>query len=240
MAAKILFGGIIFFLVYGAVPTGILRLLNRIYNKEAKPRTEKKLYLTFDDGPNPKYTEKLLDLLLKYKIKASFFIVTEYAAKNEDIVKRMAKEGHSIGLHSKSHKNQMLQPPYDVINDFKRSIEVFEKLGIKLSTFRPPWGHISLASIYCVKKNRLKIVLWSLIVQDWQSDTNNDIIAGKLLDKAKYEDVICLHDGRGKNDAPLKTIAALDSVLPVWIEKGYEFGRVEELYENKRTYKKYS
>ena len=82
-----------------------------------------------------------------------------------------------------------------------------------------------------MKKYNLSLVLWDVIIGDWKSDISSDEISKRLLNETKNKSIICLHDGRGKNEAPLRTIEALEKTLPIWLEEGYEFITIGELYE---------
>ena len=193
---------------------------------------EKKfLSLTFDDGPDEKYTVELLDLLKKYNIKATFFVVAKFAEENYEIIKRMEEEGHTIGLHSLEHKNGLLNGPLYTSNDFKESLRIMKRLNINVKSFRPPWGHLNLSTIINLKKYNLKLVLWDVIIGDWKSDITSDEISNRLIMQSKNKSIICLHDGRGENEAPKRTIEALERTIPIWIEEGYEFLKVGEIYE---------
>lgn len=222
---------ILYMMIYGVIPTIIYRKRNKENKKLRECCKGKNLYLTFDDGVDKKYTIEMLKLLKEFEISATFFVVASFAAKNPDIVGKMKEDGHLIGFHSLNHENEILQMPLRVKKDFTKGIDILKKLGVKVKYFRPPWGHFSLAGITQMKKMKLNVVLWDVIVQDWKADTDAETIAKKLLDKTLKGHIICLHDGRGKNEAPKRTIEALRIVLPIWQSQGYTFKTVEELYE---------
>lgn len=193
---------------------------------------EKKfLSLTFDDGADKKYTGELLDLLKKYNIKATFFVVAKFAEENYELIKRMEEEGHTIGLHSLEHKNALLNGPLYTNKEFEESLKIMDKINVNIKSFRPPWGHLNLLTIRNLKKFNLNLVLWDVIIGDWKADITADEISRRLLSQSKNKSIICLHDGRGKNEAPKRTIEALEKTIPVWIEEGYKFLKVGELYE---------
>ncbi|WP_299994969.1 polysaccharide deacetylase family protein [uncultured Clostridium sp.] len=193
---------------------------------------EKKfLSLTFDDGPDKKYTGELLDLLKKYNIKATFFVVAKFAEENYELIKRMEEEGHTIGLHSLEHKNALLNGPLYTNKEFEESLKIMDKINVNIKSFRPPWGHLNLLTIRNLKKFNLNLVLWDVIIGDWKADITSDEISRRLLSQSKNKSIICLHDGRGKNEAPKRTIEALEKTIPVWIKEGYKFLKVGELYE---------
>lgn len=196
-----------------------------------KVKENKFLSLTFDDGPDENYTNNLLDLLKKYDIKATFFVVAKFAEKNPKVIKRMEEEGHTIGLHSLEHKNGLLNGPIYTNKEFEESLKIMKNLNVNVKSFRPPWGHLNLTTIYNLKKYNLKLVLWDVIIGDWKANITSDEITKRLIEQSKNRSIICLHDGRGENEAPRRTIQALEKAIPIWVEEGYKFLKVGELYE---------
>lgn len=215
-------------LTYGVIPT----LIYKLYHKTKKTFKKDKLYLTFDDGPHPVYTVRILDLLDKYNVKASFFVVGEFAKENPEIIKRMKDDGHLICMHSLKHKNGLFQTPFDTTRDFESSIKILDELGVKPNYFRPPWGHFNLATASELRKNNLSPVLWDVMAKDWSGSTSSQEIMIKLSQRTSAGDIICLHDGRGKNEAPIKTIEALEAMIPLWLSRGYSFETVDK-YDRK-------
>lgn len=220
---------ILIVLSYSVIPTFYFKFKGTPIDNEVNQ--EKFLALTFDDGPDEKYTEKLLDLLKKYDIKATFFVVAKFAEKNHKVINRMKQEGHTIGLHSLEHENGLLKGPVYTNRDFKESINIMNELNIPIKSFRPPWGHLNLMTLINLNKYNLKLVLWDVIIGDWKADITSDEISRRLLVHSKNKSVICLHDGRGENEAPYRTIEALEKTIPLWIKEGYKFLKVGELYE---------
>ena len=219
---------IIGYLIMGICTTIFCRLSNPLLNFCKKSQT---LCLTFDDGIDPRYTPLLLDILENNKIKASFFILASTIKNNEDILQRMIENGHTIGFHSMNHKNQITQFPAILYNDFKRSIKIFEKNNVKISYYRPPWGHVTPLGILFCKMFNLKMVLWTVIIGDWSQRVSVNMLRDRLCKKVNGSAVICLHDGRGKNEAPLRTIAVLKEMIPYWKKEGYTFETISEFYE---------
>lgn len=221
------FCAVFLYLLLGILTTGWLRASNPF---KRLPRSSQTLYLTFDDGVNPVYTPMLLDLLKKNNIKASFFILASSAKEYPQLLQRMKKDGHLVGFHSFHHRNQILQLPHQLIQDFEKSMKIFDDMGMELAYYRPPWGHVRPLGLCLCKKYGLKTVLWNVIVQDWQANTTVQILCDKLTKKVQGNAVICLHDGRGKNEAPLKTIQALANMIPKWKGDGHTFETVDCLY----------
>jgi peptidoglycan/xylan/chitin deacetylase (PgdA/CDA1 family) len=208
-------------------PTIYYRLLNK---RVKKFHSDNEIALTFDDGIDKVYTEKLLDLLYKYNIKATFFILSSTIEKNPQILKRMENEGHLIALHSLEHKCSLFKGYFYTKRDFEDSIKIFKENNIDIKYFRPPWGVFNLFTIRYIKKNNLKIILWNVMVGDWKSSITSEDIERKLMKKIKAGSIICLHDGRGKDEAPSRTIEALKNVIPLLKEKNYKFITMEKIY----------
>lgn len=216
---------------YSIIPTYLMKYHWIIRDKKMAKKEEKVLYLTFDDGPDTVYTNKLLDLLDQEQVTATFFMVAEAAQGHPDIVKRMKKSGYSIGRHSLSHQSAMLFGPGRTKGDLKESRKIMEKMGIDVKEYRPPWGHLNLMSLYCIRKMHLQLIFWDVMAQDWSAKETADSICNKILRRVFPGAVICLHDGRGENGAPGRTIEALKKAIPMLKAQGYEFRRIEEKYE---------
>lgn len=219
----------IILLCYSIMPTYLYKFQHKLRTKNKI--NKKVLYLTFDDGPDEKYTSHLLDLLKKYNVKATFFMVATFAKENPIIVNRVKEEGHLIGIHSFEHKNALFQSKSYTSYDFEQSVKIMKELGVNLKYYRPPWGHFNIFTNYEMKKHNLDKVLWDVMAQDWRGNTTADKICDKLLRRSKNGSIICLHDGRGENDAPLRTIKALEKAIPIWKKEGYKFLTMEEYYE---------
>ncbi|WP_303857396.1 polysaccharide deacetylase family protein [Aminicella lysinilytica] len=210
-------------LAYGVIPTviGKTRYMTR------HDRSEKTIYLTFDDGPS-QYTSDLLDLLAEHDVKATFFMVGTFAAEYPETVRRVMAEGHQIGVHSLEHRSALISSPAYTNRDFHDTVAILRNLGADPKYYRPPWGEVNLWSLMNMDVNGLKKVIWNVMAEDWRGNTTADIIAEKLLNRTKNGDVVCLHDGRGKNNAPLRTIEALKQVIPIWKDEGYEFKLIDD------------
>lgn len=217
---------LLIFLIYSFIPANLYK--KRFFSK-AKPK-EKVIYLTFDDGPSI-YTDELLDLLNRYKIKATFFCVANFAKEHKSTIERLKNEGHTIALHSLKHKNSMLQGILESKRDLEKSLEIMEELGVPIKYYRPPWGDCNIYLYNKLKEKNIEFVLWNVMAEDWEANTTENIIANKLLTRVKAGDIVCLHDGRGKNEAPIRTIKALKMVIPKLLEKGFKFKTIDE-YEN--------
>lgn len=197
----------------GAVPDSL--------NLEQLVQEEKKrVALTFDDGPSPRYTEKLLDGLKERDVKASFFIIGENVEGNEDILKRMAQEGHIIGNHTFSHV-QLSTVSYDVglkeIEETNNSI--FNACGVMPEYIRPPYGSWNDRMTMDVNMTE---VLWNVDPLDWQV-SDSSLVTKRVLKCVDDGSIILLHDVYESSvDAALEIVDALQ-------KEGYEFVTIDEL-----------
>ncbi len=225
LASLALYAG---YLLLGAVTTVIFRLKNPLHEA---CRSGKRLCLTFDDGIDPRYTPRLLDLLAEHHIHATFFILAQSAERYPDILQRMKQEGHTVGLHSLDHQNQILQLPHQLWLDFRKSMKIFAAQNTRLTFYRPPWGHVTPMGLWLCRQYHLHVVLWTVIIGDWSKKATVESLCQKLRTKVHGSVVICLHDGRGTNHAPLRTIATLETMLPQWKKEGYTFETISEFLE---------
>lgn len=187
---------------------------------------EKKIALTFDDGPHYKYTDKILDILEKYGVKATFFVIGENAERHPEKVKRIASLGHEIGNHTYSHPHLKTVSGTELGEEIQKASDVICKLtGKKPVLFRPPEGYCGADIAETAKKYGCDVILWSHDTRDW-AHTPSDQISKKILESVGCGDIILFHDFITP-DTP--TPDALETVIPKLIENGYEFLTVSEL-----------
>jgi peptidoglycan/xylan/chitin deacetylase (PgdA/CDA1 family) len=159
------------------------------------------LALTFDDGPNPAWTPRLLDILATHQVRATFFLVGSYAQAEPDLVRRIAAAGHLIGNHSWSHANLALTKASRVREELDRTSQTLEQIvGAPVRYFRPPFGARRPIVFMLARRLGMVPVLWNAMTSDW-SESSADAIAERLVEKVdqlKMRGVaanIVLHDG---------------------------------------------
>jgi polysaccharide deacetylase family sporulation protein PdaB len=189
---------------------------------------EKKVALTFDDGPDTKYTDQILDILKKQKVSATFFVVGEHAAAHKDVMKRIVSNGHELGNHSWDHMDltkldePQLEAELDKTDDIITSIT-----GKPPTLLRPPYGALSKQVIDYSEKSH-KIICWSVDTRDWEG-----ISAERILENVKKEvkpgAIILQHSAGGKNGNLTNTIKALPQIIAYLKEQGYQFVTVSNL-----------
>jgi peptidoglycan-N-acetylglucosamine deacetylase len=198
-------------------------------------RTDKVLALTFDDGPDPQYTPKILDILAEKGVKATFFIVGSAGALNTDLLQRMYSEGHEIGNHTFTHLNTVIASPERLafeINATQRLIE--STVGARTTLFRPPYGDdlepqtIDGAQALTVAGSLGYLSIgMDIDPKDWRRPLAQQIVDVTVEQASKGEGkVILLHDAGGIRIA---TLQALPQIIDQLRQAGFRFVPVHEL-----------
>lgn len=185
-----------------------------------KENNKKTIYLTFDQGYENGFTAKILDTLKEKNVKATFFVLQDYAEKNPELIKRMIDEGHTIGNHSVSHPSM----PSISIEEAKEEIMglhnyIKDNFGYEMTEFRPPKGEFSERILQLANECGYKTVLWSFAYADW--DVNNQANESEALQKvtdAKHDGAIYLLHSVSETNANI-----LGDVIDNLKNDGYEF-----------------
>lgn len=165
------------------------------------PRRPGELALTFDDGPNPAFTPRLLDVLASHNVRATFFMVGSHAEAEPELVRRIVAEGHLIGNHSWSHANLALASAGRVREELARTSKTLEQIAsVPVRFFRPPFGARRPAVLRIARELGLEPVLWNAMTSDWK-EPSAGAIAERLmrrvdrLERRGWAANIVLHDG---------------------------------------------
>ena len=187
---------------------------------------EKRIALTFDDGPHPVHTREILDILAEYGVRATFFVVGENAERYPELLEAEARAGHEIGNHSYTHTNLRQANGTTVareIDEGERAIyEIFE---YRTRLLRPPGGCVGKELLEEAEARDYRIVCWSVDTRDW-AHTPVKQITEKVLREASGGDILLFHDYIA-GDSP--TPEALRAVIPKLLKEGYQFVTVSEL-----------
>lgn len=174
--------------------------------------------LTFDDGPDPRYTPQVLDVLGDHGARATFFLVGARASRHPDLVRRIVAEGHGLGSHTWSHPELAGRPLPDLLRECHRGRRAVERAaGRPVPMYRPPKGHFEPRGALAARLLGLRPWLWSLDPSDWRSDLSaEDIVTA--LSPLGPGDVVLLHDGVEQPESPAAldrsaTVAALEPLL---------------------------
>ncbi|MEH7075751.1 polysaccharide deacetylase family protein [Neobacillus drentensis] len=217
------------FLIYAILPTILIRVTGWGITKMIHSSA---IAITFDDGPNPKYTPQLLDLLKKYGIKASFFVVGSKVKAYPDIIKRMSEEGHTIGIHHYNHISSWILSPFQLKKYLDMTEQaIFECTNQKVTFYRPPWGHFNLFSLMLSK--RYKVIMWSHIFGDWKVSKGINGLLDQLLQSTEPGSVLLLHDcgetAGADRLAPHYMLKCLEIYLRENANKGTKFITLKEV-----------
>ena len=197
-------------------------------------KTDKKhVVLTFDDGPSPIWTPKILDELKSENIKATFFMIGHHVQKYPEIAKRVVEEGHTVGNHGYAHSVMLYYTPAEIEEEIKYTEHVIREItGFTTKYFRPPKAWLRQTIKKKVKSMGYETVLWSLNSKDWVS-FNHKSIARYISKNIKNGDILLFHDSGsvtstegGSRVQTVKTISLLARTLR---KQGFEFITIEEL-----------
>lgn len=182
------------------------------------PAQDGACYLTFDDGPDPAYTPRLLDLLAEHDAKASFFLVGHRVEEHSALVERMVREGHLIANHSYSHQAFHRLSLADQMAEFDRTDALLQAFdGQPRHRLRTPQGHLDTRLLlHCARQSR-GIVYWSYDSLDYQKPDHDTFVSRLRADPPRAGDIVLMHDDGDR------AIDALSVLLPEWRQQGYHF-----------------
>lgn len=194
------------------------------------PEAQMKIALTFDDGPHPYYTEKILEILKKYDIKATFFFVGQNIVNYPEAAEAVYKAGHEIGNHTYTHHRLRSMEYSELLSELERCDDaIYEIDEYRPHLFRPPEGAFNTELEKTALMLDYSIILWSIDTRDWEHRSPEKILE-HVTEKVKGGDIILMHDYIGVNSP---TPEALELIIPALLEKGYSFVTVSELMEAK-------
>ena len=186
------------------------------------PNNEKKIYLSFDDGPIPEVTPWVLNVLKQYNVKATFFCIGDNVRKYPEVFKQIISEGHQIANHSFNHLNGWKTDSKKYIeNVIEAENEISKLTNSSLKLFRPPYGKIKPNQSYKLRKLGFKIIMWDIISKDYDVNLLPINCELNVIQNVSSGSIIIFHDSK-------KASKNLSGSLPSVIEKlqkaGYTFG----------------
>ena len=186
----------------------------------------KAIALTFDDGPWPKTTTQILDILKKNNIKATFFWVGRYLQTYPELGKQVAAAGHAIGNHTWNH--QYIKYNEDgAAREIDRTSSLIEEVtGVKPSMFRPPGGILNNGLAAYAQKKNYAVIMWSADSLDWRAATKS--LMDNVMRQANSGGIVLMHDGGGNRS---RTVEALPDIIARLRKEGYKFVTVPELLQ---------
>jgi peptidoglycan-N-acetylglucosamine deacetylase len=173
---------------------------------------ERTVALTFDDGPSPQYTRRILATLTKLRVRATFFVIGYLAEANPDLVRQELRLGMTVGNHSYNHPQMppfAQLPPQLLRDEIALAEQILSRLGAQPRLFRPPGGSSSPQLVRAAAALGLRVVLWSLDPADWRPGSSAKQITKRVLSAVRPGSIVILHDGGGDRSATLTAIPAI-------------------------------
>lgn len=195
------------------------------------PPGSRALALTYDDGPNDPWTLRLLEVLERHSVKATFFVIGRFVEQRPDILRDVAAAGHSLGIHTWDHPNLLFAGSAETRSQLERTRRIiFETTGVDTVLMRPPFGARSPGTLRVVRELGLIPVMWNVTCYDWKPITPERILAHAAR-QMRGGDVILMHDGghvrMGANRG--HSVEATDQVIRKYAAEGYGFLTIPEM-----------
>jgi peptidoglycan-N-acetylglucosamine deacetylase len=197
------------------------------------PRGSKQIALTYDDGPNDRHTQALLDVLAKHNVVATFFMIGRYVRERPEIARAVAAAGHVIGNHTFTHPLLTFQSQARTLTELSSCHQALEDtIGVHSALFRPPFGGRRPATLRITRAFGLVTVMWSVTGYDWSAPPAS-VIEKKVARQidATNGGIVLLHDGghRALGADRTQTVIATDSLIRQYKDRGFAFVSVPQL-----------
>ena len=192
------------------------------------PTKSKVIALTFDDGPDPRYTTQIAELLKEYNAKATFFVVGSRVKAHPQVVRLLMEQQHELANHTYTHPDVRRISPANLREEvLATQEEIYKHTGLRPHLFRPPGGVYNESLVHVAKDAGFLVVMWSWHqdTRDW-SDPGVKKITNKVLNNARNGDIVLFHDYGGNRK---QTVDALREIMPELQMRGYQFVTVSEL-----------
>lgn len=185
---------------------------------------ERKIYLTFDDGPTPIITEQVLEILAYYEAKATFFCIGEKIQQNPEIFEKILKANHAIGNHTFRHLNGWKTPTTDYINEVEQCQKIIREhySSSEKPLFRPPYGRITRKQL-ALLKNDYELVLWNVLTMDYDKAVSPTDCLNNGINHTKSGSIVVFHDSPKASE---KMLFALPRFLAYFAERGFSFEKL--------------
>jgi peptidoglycan-N-acetylglucosamine deacetylase len=192
-------------------------------------RSDRLAALTFDDGPDPVHTPRVLDILSREGAPATFFLIGRRAAAAPELAWRIAADGHDLGNHTWSHRSLWLCGPRETEREIARGHEaIASAAGQAPRFFRPPWGMANLALFPALRRLGTPCVFWT-VQPEGRRPVAPDLQARRVADRVKPGAIVDLHDADGVPGAGGRTAEALPGLIESLRSAGYTLARLSDL-----------
>jgi len=195
------------------------------------PLQQKIVALTFDDGPNPPYTNEILSYLHSQHVVATFFVVGRAVEAHPDVVREEVKDGNALGNHTWDHAHLVLERSAHIALEISETDAAIQKAtGVRTRLFRPPFGARDYLVINVARRMGYEVIMWSVpLPRDWQNPPPT-VIRDRVARYVKDGSIIVLHDGnRGRSGNREATVQATKLIVAELKAEGYRFVTVPEL-----------
>lgn len=192
------------------------------------PRSDKVIALTFDDGPWPRYTKEVLQVLASRNVKATFFMIGREVQQRPELVREVHNAGHVIGNHSWDHARKPRNPADEIV---RTDAAIKKAIGVESTLFRPPYGQMKNGMATHAMRKGQCVVIWSADSSDWKRATAGSI-AERILQQARPGGIALFHDGGGARGS---TVAALPRIIDTLRDRGYRFVTIPQLLALRHT-----
>ena len=215
----------------GTVAWGAVASSSQLYGPTIRRTgSGRQIALTFDDGPNPPVTPRLLDLLERHSVRATFFVVGKFVRACPDIVREISARGHVLGNHTETHPNLFFQSGAGIRDELARCQDAIAGAvqGQPPRWMRPPFGYRNPWVNAESRRAGMQVVMWSKLCRDWKPQAPQRLIE-KLARVSRTDrprgDIVLLHDGdhRALGADRAHVLAALEHWLPRWRDAGMDF-----------------
>jgi peptidoglycan/xylan/chitin deacetylase (PgdA/CDA1 family) len=224
IAARLVAGAAATWIGYALIPHLFTPLVTSRGCQEGR-----RVALTFDDGPDPAWTSRVLDVLARHDVRGSFFVVGERAARTPDVVRAIAGAGHEIGSHGWSHTSLWLCGPRRTDREVAQTHALLADVtGRAPRHFRPPWGMVNAALFPILARHGERCVLWS-IQPEGLRPVSAPVQAERVIRRAHPGAIVDLHDAEGTPRAPERLVETLGPMIGGLRDAGYGFATVAEL-----------
>lgn len=191
---------------------------------------QKVVALTFDDGPDQRFTPKILDVLKKYHVKATFFLLGTRLAKYPNAAKRIVKEGHVVGNHTYWHPNLAKAPMENLKWEIDKTAKLIRSTtGIQTKWFRAPYGSLNEHLILQLGNMGYKGIGWSIDTEDWKELPAKEITT-KVMSEVHPGAIILMHSAGHWTQDLSGTVKSLDQIIPRLKKHGYRFVTIPEMW----------
>jgi peptidoglycan/xylan/chitin deacetylase (PgdA/CDA1 family) len=201
------------------------------------PRGSRQIALTYDDGPNDPHTLRLLEVLARHGVRATFFLIGRYLQQRPGIAREMVQAGHVVGNHTFTHPLLIFKSETEIRREISQCRAVLQDaIGPHSNLFRPPFGGRRPAVLRMARELGLEPVMWNVTGYDWNAPPA-EVIERKVARQIRGGDVILLHDGGHKRMGAdrSQTVLATDRMIARYKAEGYEFVTVPRMMQKDST-----